>query len=168
MYYLTDSTDIHTVNLFADGTRALSEEHLETPIERTQGCTGRPLWRENLCLTTTAIQFDRGKPVRGIRTYRNNEGIWRYGDNRDGMILPSFHRSPDYLSFLTLSCRGFIDPCNLCGSSRPGTPSCPLTLFLHSSSCKHCSFSRIPFGCHEGSAVSPHPDQVKLEMYLRL
>ena len=54
-----------------------------------------------------------------------------------------------YLSQLlvpTHSCRVFIDPRNLCGSSRLGTLSYPLTLFLRSSS-QNRSFSRIPFGC---------------------
>jgi len=37
-----------------------------------------------LSITTTNIQFDKGKPV---------EGIQRYGDNVEELIMPSFHRS---------------------------------------------------------------------------
>ena len=49
---------------------------------------------------------------------------------------------------LTRSFWDFIDPRNLCGSSRPGTLSFPLTLFLHFPS-QNRSSSRIPFGCLE-------------------
>jgi len=44
------------------------------------------------------------------------------------------------------TCWAFIDPCNLCGSSWPGIPSYPLTLYVSSSS-QNRSVSRIPFGC---------------------
>jgi len=64
------------------------------------------------------------------------------------------------------SCRAMIHPSNLCGSSRPGTPQHHLTPFLHSSSYENCPYSHIPFWCHEGSAIWPHPDLVNFEMYL--
>jgi len=56
------------------------------------------------------------------------------------------HTQPQ--SAVLLCSRDYIDPRNLCGSSRPGTLSYPLTLFLRSSS-QNCSSSRIPFGCRE-------------------
>jgi len=91
-------------------------------------------------------------------------------------LLPSFHRSTHYVWFLTHSCQAFIDPPNLCGSSWPGIPWCPLTLFLCFSSKNH-SFSGMPFGSHVGcggvlmigsplssSCISPHRDWVNVEM----
>jgi len=90
--------------------------------------------------------------------------------------LPSFHRSTQFVWFLTHSSQAFIDPCNLCGSSWPGIPSYPLTLFLRSSS-QNGSFSGILFGYYarcggvlmmgclpSSSTVSPHRDRVNLEM----
>jgi len=56
-------------------------------------------------------------------------------------LLPSFHRSTQFVWFLKHSCRAFIDPRNLCGSSPPGSLSHPLNLFLCSSS-QNRSFSR--------------------------
>jgi len=56
-------------------------------------------------------------------------------------LLPSLHRSTQFMWFLTESCWGFIDPRNLCGSSHPGSLSHPLNLFLCSSS-QNRSFSR--------------------------
>jgi len=68
--------------------------------------------------------------------------------------------------------QAFVDPRNMWGSSWPGIPSYPLTLFLRSSSQTH-SFSRIPCGCHarcgrmlsmgcppSSSTKSPHRDRV--------
>ena len=48
--------------------------------------------------------------------------------------LRRLHRSMQFVRFLTHSCRAFIDSCNMCGSSQPGTPSYPLTLIQQSSS----------------------------------
>jgi len=92
-------------------------------------------------------------------------------------LLPSFHRSTQFVWFLTNSCQAFIDPRNLCGSSWPGTHSYPLTLFLCSSS-QNRSFSRIPSGCHGrcggvlmmgflpfSSTDSPHPDRMNSEIH---
>jgi len=79
--------------------------------------------------------------------------------------LPSFHISMQFVRFLTLSCRTFIDPRNLCGCLWPGTPSYPLTLFLHSSS-QNRSFSPIAFRCRESSTISPHRDWVSSVMHL--
>jgi len=74
-------------------------------------------------------------------------------------------------------CWAFIDPHNLCGSSWPGIPSYPLTLFLHSSS-QNRSFSWILFGCYarcsgvlmmgclpSSSTILPQRDWVNLEMH---
>ena len=68
------------------------------------------------------------------------------------------------------SCRAFIDPRNLCGSSRPGKPITSLS--------QNCSFPRIPIGCRErcsgvlmmdslpsSSVVSPHRDRASWEMH---
>ena len=65
-----------------------------------------------------------------------------------------------------LSCWAFIDPHNLCSSSRPGTYSYSFTIFLYSSSSENCFFSSILFRFHWGSAISPCHDRVKWEMYL--
>jgi len=89
-------------------------------------------------------------------------------------LLPSFHRSTQFVWFLTHSCQALIDPCNLCGSSWIGIPSYPLTLFLHSL-IQNRSFSRIPvrfhvrcsemwiMGClRSGSTVSLHRNRLNL------
>jgi len=41
-----------------------------------------------------------------------------YRDYSDGLSLPRVHRSMGFVWFLTYSCRAFIDPWGLCGSSR--------------------------------------------------
>ena len=78
--------------------------------------------------------------------------------------LLSFYKSTPIVWFVTHSCQAFIDPCNLCGSSLPRTPSYALTLFLHWVS-QNCSVSWSPFGRREGSPVSAHHHCVTLEMY---
>jgi len=57
-----------------------------------------------------------------------------------------------FASMLARCFREFVDPRNLCGSSRLGTLSFPLTLFLRSSS-QNRSSSLIPFGCRERSGA---------------
>jgi len=92
-------------------------------------------------------------------------------------VLLSFHRSMQFVWFLTHSCQVCIDPCNLCGSSWPGSPSDLLTIFLRSSSQNH-SVSRIPFGWHARcggvlmmscllsiSTVSPHLDRMNTDIH---
>ena len=89
----------------------------------------------------------------------------------------SFDRPTQFVWFLMHSFQAFIDPRNLCGSSWPGIPAYPLTLFLRSSS-KNRSFSRIPFGCHvrcggvlmmgclpSSATISPHRDRVNSEIH---
>ena len=46
------------------------------PIERTEGCTLRLLWLENLFLGTTTVLLGWGKPA---------GGICRWWDNGDGL-----------------------------------------------------------------------------------
>jgi len=92
-------------------------------------------------------------------------------------LLPSFHWSTHFVWFFTHCCPVFIDPHNICRSSRPGIPSYPLTHFLHSSN-KKSSFARIPFRCHAGcggvlikgwlpssSTISPYCDRVNLGIH---
>jgi len=81
-------------------------------------------------------------------------------------LLPSFYIYMQFVLFLMHSCRAFVYPRNLCGSSQPGTPSSPLTLFLRSSWRENCSFSGIPFRCYESSTVAPHPNLENLGIYL--
>ena len=91
-------------------------------------------------------------------------------------LLPSFHRSMQFVRFLKHSCQTFIDPGDLCRSSWAGILSYPVTLCLRSSS-QNCSFYRNPFRCHarcgrvlkmsslpSRSTVSPHCDRVNSEL----
>ena len=92
-------------------------------------------------------------------------------------LWPSFHRSTQFVWFLTHFCQAFIDPRNMCGSSWPGVSSYPFTFFLRCSR-QNRSVSQIPFGCHvrcgrvlmigclsSSSSISPHHDQVNLETH---
>jgi len=121
-------------------------------------------------------------------TYFGNPGVGRHGciiQNTHSIIpsswshalLPSFDSSTHFGWFLMHSCQAFIDPRHLCGSSSPGIPSYPLTLFLQCSS-QNCSFSRIRFRCHAGcgtvlmmgclpssSTSSPQHDEVNLVVH---
>jgi len=94
--------------------------------------------------------------------------------------MPRFHRSTEFVRFLTYSCHAFIDPWNLCSSSWPGIPSYSQTLFL-------CSLSQngslawifdqffvrcsgvLLMGCQSSiSTCSPHCDWANLKIHFKV
>ena len=123
---------------------------------------------------TGSIYFEYAGVDRHHPDIRNTHSV--FPSSQSYALLPSFRGSTQYVSNLTLSCQLFIDRRISFGSSRPGIRSYPLTLFLRYSTQNH-SLSRIPFGYHarccgvlmmgcltSSSSVSPHRDQLNLEM----
>ena len=93
-------------------------------------------------------------------------------------LLPSYHRSTQFVWFLTHFCQAFIDQRNSGCSWSPNLKLFPLTCFVQTSHQNH-SIPRCLFWCyskcgrilimsalHTRFAIWLHCDQVCLEMYL--
>jgi len=118
---------------FAPGGPGSIWKYLEALV-RSAGVSGR-----FVCGFQTDLHFADGlnnKQGGGVEIYR---GVYRHHlimQNTDSLFFPA--RSPMH------SCRAFIDPCNLCDSSLPGTPSYPLTLSFYASQARTSLSHKFP------------------------
>jgi len=133
-------------------------------------------------LGTTKIDSVTENPYLGDSVvHRHHHIIWNtqsvFPSSWSHALLPSFHRSRQFVSFLRYFYQAFKDPSNLCGSVWLCIPVYPHILVLCSSS-RSGSWGSILFGYYArcgrvlmmgcrpySSTISPHRDQRNFEMH---